>query len=70
MSIPTSNETLEILESKSFHHNNLILQLEFDKIMEIWHINVHHVNFNDNYSMFGMFLDYKSAKAKFDSIKL
>ena len=61
---------MQILESKSFHHNNLILQLIFDTDFDLYTINIHRKNDNTNSDLFGCFMTFESAKTKFDTIKL
>ena len=62
--------TVTILAAKLFHHNNLELQLEFDKFMGMYHINILHKSSQKNYSLFGIFHTEESAKLKFESIVL
>jgi hypothetical protein len=60
----------EILESKPFHHNNLILQLVHDTYMEIYQILIYRENFAETYDLFGLFITQADAKKKFDTISL
>lgn len=63
-------QTWQIIKSKTFHHNNINLILEFSPEMQIYHINITLNNHDSEHSIFGIFLDIESATAKFDSIKL
>jgi hypothetical protein len=62
----------KIVDSKSFHHDNLILQLCYDTLMDIYIIQVIRVNTRESFSFWGMWpaewLD--AATKKFNSIVL
>lgn len=62
--------TTTIIQTKSFHHNNLILQLNHDTLFDIYTITILQVNTNQIHDFFGLFLDIQSATTKFNSITL
>jgi hypothetical protein len=59
-----------IILEKSFHHDNLKLQLIHDVDLQIFTINIHRQNTNTNYDIFGIFTTLSQAEIKFHSIKL
>jgi hypothetical protein len=61
---------ITIILQKSFHHNNLTLQLEYLTDFEIYHINIIQNNTKTNHSLFGIFTNPKQAIQKFNSIQL
>lgn len=59
-----------IILTKSFHHNNLILQLIHDTHLDIYTINIHRDNDNSDHDIFGMFVTKAAAISKFETIRL
>lgn len=66
----SQNPNIQIIAQKSFHNNNLTLQLEYLIDMDIYHINIHRHNNLDNISLFGIFTTLHDAQIKFNSISL
>ena len=56
--------------SKSFHHNNLTLQLQYHSDFNIYIINIYQHNTKQNYNLFGIFTKPHHAIQKFNSINL
>ena len=61
---------MQILESKSFHHNDLFLHIIHDTDFDHYTINIYHKSDRTNHCLFGYFMTFESAKAKFDTIRL
>lgn len=61
---------MSIILTKTFHHNNLTLQLIHHIDFNIYSINILQHNTNQNYNLFGIFTNLSDAETKFHSIKL
>jgi hypothetical protein len=62
----------KLVASKSFHGDNLILQLCYDTLMDIYDIHIIRVNCQELHSLWGMWTgdDEAGALRKFNSIVL
>lgn len=64
------NIDTQIKLSKNFHHNNLILQILYHPHFDLYTINIHKINDNTNYDIFGIFETLQHATKKFNTIQL
>jgi hypothetical protein len=60
----------DVVQAKLFHHNNLVLQLLFDRHFSVYTINVYRVNDRTDSNLWGLFTELKDAQSKFERIRL
>lgn len=60
----------KIIETKKFHHGNLILMIILDEILDIYSIEIYRDNDRSTHNLWGCFMNPKDAKTKFDTISL
>jgi hypothetical protein len=59
-----------VIQQKSFHHNNLILEIHYLSDFNLYSINIFRDNTSENFDIFGIFENLELCQIKFNSIKL
>lgn len=60
----------QIVKSKAFHHNNLVLRAIYDTDFDIYSIEIHRLNDDTVSNLWGCFMSKADVLKKFDTISL